>query len=375
MSMTEHLQRAGNYFMQYFGVTLDALLHPIDPSMPTGKSVRNNGVYNTIEQARLHDDASLPMGGWEHDLKRADWDKVSAVAVDALLHKSKDLQLVGWLLEAQINKTGFAGIAPCMLLMQTLCERYWTELYPQVEDGDLEYRANIIRWANEKLLPALRLVPITASNRDYDYSWASWEQARRNEQIRSAASSNTALEGATLNELNHAMTNSTTAHFLQLHNTLGEALDSIAMLDDTLEMQFGRDAPSLTAMAGLLSQIQSLLESELHKRGVRAGPEHLPMEPTATLPANPGAEQFMQPNSLAEGQLRDRADAYAQLAAAADFLMQIEPHSPVPYLVKRATEWGRMNTVELYHELFLKLGGQLNIFEMLGLDQNEQKQE
>jgi type VI secretion system protein ImpA len=38
--------------------------------------------------------------------------------------------------------------------------------------------------------------------------------------------------------------------------------------------------------------------------------------------------------------------------------------------VRRATEWGSLNTVELYQELFLRLGGQLNIFEMLGLENN-----
>ncbi|WP_258898281.1 hypothetical protein [Burkholderia glumae] len=48
--------------------------------------------------------------------------------------------------------------------------------------------------------------------------------------------------------------------------------------------------------------------------------------------------------------------------------MRQEPHSPVPYLVRRATLWGRMNTAELYQELFLRLGGQLNIFEMVGIE-------
>jgi type VI secretion system protein ImpA len=53
--------------------------------------------------------------------------------------------------------------------------------------------------------------------------------------------------------------------------------------------------------------------------------------------------------------------------------MQLEPHSPVPYLVQRASNWGQMNTAQLYQELFLDLGGQLNIFEMLGLDASSQQ--
>ena len=69
-----------------------------------------------------------------------------------------------------------------------------------------------------------------------------------------------------------------------------------------------------------------------------------------------------------ERALRDRNDAYAQLDAAADFLMRLEPHSPAPYLVRRAIEWGNLNTVALYQELFVRLGGQISIFELLGIE-------
>jgi type VI secretion system protein ImpA len=370
MMLDQLTQRAHDYFQEQLGVSFDALIDPIDTSMPTGKSVRGNGVYNAIEQARRQDDASLPLGAWDRDLKRADWDKVSAVAVDALVNKSKDLQLAGWLLEAQINKTGFAGIAACMMLMKTLCERYWEELYPQAEDGDLEYRANIIHWINEKLLPALRMVPVTATGRERDYSWADWELARRNEQVRASngGRDHPQIEGVTVSEMLAAMGATSTDSYMGLHQLLIEALEAIETLTDTLDQQFGKEAPSLMTLAGLLEQILSLAESELHKRGVRPA---LPSEEelvTEELPIPAaGPDDIRVPQTT--GAIRDRADAYARLIEVADFLMRLEPHSPAPYLVRRATEWGRLNTVELYQELFLKLGGQLNIFEMLGLEQ------
>jgi type VI secretion system protein ImpA len=364
------LQRARDYFQNQLGISLDALLAPIDPARPAGKPVRGNGVYTAIEQARRQDDPSLPLGPWEHELKRADWDRVSSVALDALAHKSKDLQLAGWLLEAQINTTGFAGIAACMMLIRTMCERYWDEMYPQADDGDLEYRANIIHWVDEKLLPALRMVPITSTGRGRDYSWADWELARRNEQVRAAAGNRDKadVEGVTMNEMLAAMATTSSDAYLWLHHTLVDALDAIAALSETLDTSFGEDAPSLMTLAGLLGQIQTLAESELHKRGMLA----------ATPEPEPGAAPLLEHESSAApapsaGPIRDRADAYARLAEAADFLMRLEPHSPVPYLVKRATEWGRLNTAELYQELFLRLNGQLNIFDMLGLGEKTEQ--
>lgn len=380
------LQRAHEYFQQHLDVSLDALIAPIDASMPAGKSVRGNGVYSAIEQARRKDDASLPMGAWEHDLKRADWDKVSVVAVNALAHKSKDLQLAGWLLEAQINKTGFAGIAACMVLINSLCERYWDDMYPQPENGDLEYRANIIHWVNEKLLAAVRMVPLTATGQDHSFTWADWEQARRNEQVRATMSQRDqdTIEGATLKEMAAAMSATSTDAYNWLHQMLTESLEAMEILGKTLDRLFGTDAPSLSTLYDLLDQIRLLAESELHKRGVRPAP---PLEIQASEGTLPVTTNESDPLTIHKNEgvyrdggkaltdaaagncpVRDRADAYARLTEAAEFLMQIEPHSPAPYLVVRAIEWGRMNTAELYQELFLRLGGQLNIFHMLGLE-------
>lgn len=54
------------------------------------------------------------------------------------------------------------------------------------------------------------------------------------------------------------------------------------------------------------------------------------------------------------------------LAQIGDYLMQVEPHSPVPYLIRRAVAWGGLNAAELYREVFQKGGGRIEIFELLG---------
>jgi type VI secretion system protein ImpA len=364
-------QNAMVFFEQKLGISFDLLIAPIDALLPAGKYVRSTGVYSAIEQERRHDDASVPMGAWEHDLKRANWAKVSTLASEALQHQSKDMQLVAWLLEAQIKLNGFAGVGACLVLMDKLCNLYWDQLYPQVLDGDYEYRANIIRWISEKLLPALRLAPLL-KNAERSFCWSDWEQARRNEQIKSSKDHDKAsLEGVTWKELNQGVATTSVDTYVSLQQNLEDALQAIEALTNTLDEQCGEQAPSMGSMSGLLQQILSFIEAELYKRGVRPRPVQ-EQEQTPSLLMQVAATQndpalTTNQTDLASGPIRDRADAYARLAETADFLMRLEPHSPVPYLVKRATEWGHLNTVELYQELFLNLGGQLNIFEMLGL--------
>jgi type VI secretion system protein ImpA len=71
----------------------------------------------------------------------------------------------------------------------------------------------------------------------------------------------------------------------------------------------------------------------------------------------------------------DRAKLYTSLSRMADQLAQLEPHSPVPYLIRRAVAWGALDTAQLYSEVFVRCGGQINIFELLGLEEQIAAQE
>ncbi|RDU94729.1 type VI secretion system protein TssA [Trinickia dinghuensis] len=365
---------ADRHFQHCLGVGLDALLAPISAGSPCGEPARRCPSYAALREARRQDDPSLPLGAWERELKRADWGAVSHLVGHALQRESKDMQLLAWLFEAQIKQHGIAGIAPTLTLVRELCTRYWDEIHPSVADGDVEHRANIVGAIAEKNLPAIRLAPLIGIEDTQPHCWADWEQAHLNEQIRSVQSkANLELDGITLQALQSELANASTEGFVELRTNLLAGLQAIGELSAALDPLFGDQAPSFSNMTRLLEQMHSLVDGELHKRGVRAqGAVHEESAPQAEAVAGNGSENesaTMPEQHAVSGAIRDRADAYARLAETAEFLMRLEPHSPVPYLVRRATEWGRLNTVELYQELFLRLGGQLNIFEVLGLQE------
>jgi type VI secretion system protein ImpA len=359
------------YFQAHLNLGLEALLAPVESGQPAGRALRGSPIYSAIAEARRQDDASLPMGGWEHELKRADWRETGKLCANALATQSKDLQLAAWLLEAQLNQSGFEGLGPCCHLLQRLCTGFWSELYPRAEQDELEYRANIFQWINEKLLPAIRMVPLTAAERQRQFGWADWELARRQEQVkavqpqgqRAAQADN--HDAASCSAITACISATPTPYHVAQRDALALALAALDALTHSIDPLFGAEAPSLQAIQGILQQILLLVESELQKRGVNSAPAAAApnVHVLPTQPAAAAASPVLPP-----GAIRDRAEAYARLAETAEYLMRLEPHSPVPYLVRRATEWGRLNTVELYQELFLRLNGQLNIFEMLGLE-------
>ncbi|HKQ30726.1 MAG TPA: type VI secretion system protein TssA [Burkholderiales bacterium] len=356
---TEFEQKTQQYFSEHFGVTLDALLAPIEGPDPGGQNLHGDAVHRNIQEARREDDPTIPMGPWVRELKRANWDQAGDIAVRTLVGKSKDLRLAVWLLEAQLHRHGFAALAPCLTLIDLLCRCHWESLHPRADDGgDLEYRINVIHWVNEKLLPVLRLVPITRTGREREFNWSDWEQAQRLEQVRAQGGKTADAEGVRVLDFSAAMASTSTEWCLDMHAHLSDAFAAVGRLSETLNELCDKDSPSLLAIGGLIEQIQTLAASELHKRGVR-----FDMAPT-----DDGDEPQLE-STYADTDIviRDRASAYARLAEAADYLMRIEPHSPVPYLIQRAITWGNLNTAELYQELFVRFGGQLNIFEMLGL--------
>lgn len=372
---------ANSYFETAVKFRLDDLLAPISPDMPAGKWVRDNPSYRAIRRARSFDDDSTPRDAWEHELKRADWLAVSRMTTDVLCRQSKDIECVAWLLEARLHMDGFAAIAPCLSLLDLLLAQYWDSIYPLPDGDDLDFRANQISWINAKLLPALRLTPVTASAINPDgtqYSWSDWEQAHRNAQIKARSGSGEQIEGTTLALFQQGVAGTSTDYYQQLRRTLADALQALGVLDKTLDACFGRSAPSMAAMSSLLEQVLAFADGELHKRGIR--PVQVREETPAAEPASaaPAAVAPSAPAPLAAPALaspiRDREDAYARLAELSEYLMRLEPHSPGPYLLRRAVQWGRLDTAQLYHEIFIRSNGMLSIFELLGVEVPEQGQ-
>ena len=59
--------------------------------------------------------------------------------------------------------------------MTGLQENFWDTLHPEVDEGDMEGRANAISWMDTQTTFVLKQVPITAGG----YSFNDWEDSKR----------------------------------------------------------------------------------------------------------------------------------------------------------------------------------------------------
>ena len=337
-------------------------LQPIPGANPAGESLRYQGTYDRIAEARREDDPSLSQGIYKATLKRADWSVVEAICVEALTTRSKDLQIAGWLLEAWLHLHGFGGVAQGLNLMAGLCDRFWEDLHPAVESGDVEARVAPFVWIEQKLTLKLKQIPLTTPDQTNgeSYSYVDWESACHFENL--AMKDPRALQEA-LAKINPSVATfraavGATDHqfYLYLLEDLRDALDACVLVEQVLDQRCGKNAPGLRQFKEALGAIQKLIFHDLQTRV--AEPEADAEQFYAAAPDETERELWTS------GPIRSRTDAYRRLAEVADYLLRTEPHSPTPYLLNRAVEWGTMSLPELLQQI-VRNEGELNEIDRL----------
>src|SRR5580693_6270380 len=154
--------------------SIEGLLGPIAGDNPAGDDLTYDPLLDEIREARRADD-NMEQGEWKRDLKTADWGRVAALASNAITTKSKDLQLAAWLTEALAKLHGLSGLSDGLALCRGLIEQYWDQLYPSIEDGSLEARANTLAWLNRQLGTWIKEVTIGRGIGGNNYSYLDYE--------------------------------------------------------------------------------------------------------------------------------------------------------------------------------------------------------
>ncbi|MGI0115456.1 type VI secretion system protein TssA [Zooshikella sp. RANM57] len=337
-----------DYLSQY-ELPVEAILSPISEEQPGGENLTGSRLYHAIREARRADDATLPQGAWQYELKQADWQEVIELTCDGLVNQSKDLQLMVWMLEALVQRWGMEVFPAGITLLRLFCEQFWSVMQPQVVDEDIEHRCNILCWLEQQWTLWLRLMPL--SEGEDQLNWTLWEQVSRNEQYELQRKGN--VETKNREHWLQVLAVTSVEFYEQLSEQLLLAQQCLMDLQYSLHALMPSTETLFTALQAQLKALHTFTQAELQRRGQ-----------FNTVPAVSHAQQSL---SLAGLPINDRNEAYAYITQIADFLQMTDIHSPVPYLLKKAVEWGTLDTVSLYQELFITRQGQINIFEMLGI--------
>jgi predicted component of type VI protein secretion system len=146
--------------------SLFELLRPIPGPNPSGEDTRYTGVYDLIQEAR-REELDLSQGVWVHERKTADWRAVVNLCTDALINKTKDLQIAAWLTEALVKREGFSGLELGLGLLRGLVDKFWTTVYPRSEEDELDFRVGLLEWVASRLDVSVKSIPFTPGGIDW----------------------------------------------------------------------------------------------------------------------------------------------------------------------------------------------------------------
>jgi type VI secretion system protein ImpA len=362
-------------------IDIARVLRPIPGPSPTGVSLRYESEYDRIREARRDEDPALPQGVWLYDLKRADWGQVIELCVDSLSERSKDVQIACWLLDALVHRRGFAGLAEGLGALVALCDKFWPDLFPAIDDGDMAARLAPIEWIDEKLPQVVYTLPLTCSGtpETISYSWTDYVNAQRQEIARSGNSSTQNKDDAATLEVFLASEKATpTSFYEELREQLDLGLDWIGSAAASLDRHCGKEAPGLVHLREALADVQGFVNAVLALREDTAK-SAVPASETLRVAASNASAPFtndlvtIAPAAPPLIEIHSRDEAYSLLMEIADYLFTVEPHSPTPYIVQRAASWGMMPLHQLLVELTKGSNDLATLFELLGIGRDGEK--
>jgi len=333
------------------------------PGDSKGENLRYNPVYDKIKEARQEEEDETNQGEWQRTRKKADVVAVVKLAGEALATKSKDLQLAVWLAEALVRKEGFAALSDCFNLLRELQVRFWDSLYPELEDGNPEFRATSQEWFAGRCDYLLRRVPLTKKGLDWFKYYEAHDTTREraamagqgsDDEKRAARDKSVAEREAAAQEFKESFEATPKSFYTAALGRLEAAQEALAALDTFCDERYGKVTPNFSKLKHILEEIRQAVSELLDKKREKE-PDEVPQaettaqtetiteteEPAPVTTSGSGRTANPEP-SVAQVKPASPEEAYAAVARAAEFLRHLDAASVAPYLLLRSLRWAEV---------------------------------
>jgi type VI secretion system protein ImpA len=325
--------------------TLDPkLLEPVSEAQPCGPDLSNEPAFDELT-ALAKGKSEVEIGAVKRPAEPPDWRELCAKSAD-FLAGSKNLQVAMMYVCSLLKTEGVEGFRPGLQLLRGWLERYWADLYPRLDpedNNDPTQRLNILGALNAsggggswwitfidnlyaaEICRPKGLAPVT---------------------FRELLAARAKTEGAPdLTKLTAAL-GACKEVIVVRHQALTECLEAAQGIDQFLTSTLGAgNTISFDVLQKTLRELLKELASfttdgaEAAAEGGAGGAE-----------GGAGAEGGGIPIS---GSIRSRDDVVRALDRICEYYAQVEPGSPIPYILKRVQKMAKMNFVEIMQELSL----------------------
>lgn len=347
---------------------VEKLLKPVSAEQPCGPDLSEKPAYDELARI-LKGKPSIEVGSVEKPAEPPDWRELRAKSIE-YLSQSKHLRAAMMFCGSSLQLTGLPGFRDGLQLIRGLVEQYWPTVHPplDVEDNnDPTQRLNILGALNsprgtlrpdiqqwlaiiDYLYTAPLCRPKGAEPVTLDMASAAHRRAENKSEASGGEGGASAPTGMDLAQLGQAFRAAAPAEVEANHAAVAESLEALAGLDQFLTETLGSgNTISFDELQKVLKELQGVLQAYLP--GSAAGADGV--SPEGNVVSGGGGASGATSAISITGAVRSREDVVRMIDAICEYYRQVEPSSPVPYLLKRAQKMARMNFVESMQELNL----------------------
>lgn len=333
------------------------ILEPLNTNNGTGDWLRYDPVYVKIRDAKREENDGLSRENWEGEIKNANWQEVESLTLEILENKSKDLQLLCWLIEARLHLYGIDVFAEDTSLLLNFIKTFWENCHPSKEaDSNQEFRTHILeaflRSATQIIIvePFKELSPIL----DFPINLALCYENDTLERMSKKGGEATSLYQkalgnglVTMGRIRNAFSEVQKEMGDTKKGTLEACIKNLKGISEIIDTETKNNAPDFSKLTNHLQEMVGLY-SLCKKLPAQEKQEDAKEEnnPLATPEINTNKE-----NSPEKEGIHNRAEVYQAVRQLGDFLLTLEPHSPSPALLKLVGEWENKTLSQILKEL------------------------
>lgn len=364
---------------------MESILQPISDSAACGEYLKGNknlyrALRNSFNQAQssYRQLMESPEAGADDDLVEQNvenWRELASVCSACLTDNSKDVEVFGWFIGAQLF-TGdpLTNLHSAIIIFTTVVEEHWDELHPRPPVEKLKSEdegGKNAEWAAFKVKPMWQLAGETEGSGilampllnlpligDINYtSFFSAERAGTLDELKESAVRFFSSEKEAVTE-RILVLGAIQAAIKKLETSVNSRCQSVSVKGISFKFLLKLLSDLLRAMKYLVASSYSQWPLDVQQEANMASESETGAAETSD---NSSAEAVVSVISNAQANQRvaigageplyTRDQAFTELRKVADFFRRTEPHSPVYMLLERAIRWGYMPLPELLEEM------------------------
>jgi type VI secretion system protein ImpA len=334
---------------------IDRLVAPIPGDKPAGVPPSFDLVRQLDESRKEGDPFGPP--------QKRDWPGIVQLTTDALTTTSKDMLVAARLTEGATYLKGIAGLRDSLTLLTRLLADCWDRIHPFPEDGERldEVRGGPLLWLNDvtrgaRFPYAITTVPIVDWRGDR-YSHTDLRGARR-------AEFDTFMQGLKPQQADAVKKQITDAND-DLAATRAELQKLSGVVDERMpELGINLLSGSGT-IGGALIDVADTVTDLMNRLGLGKPAEEAGGGSAASDDESGGGTGTP---GISKSIGATRTELYRQLDVIADALQRLEPHSPIPFLIKRSVKLGALPFPQLMRAMIQEAGALDQLDRLLGIE-------